>query len=49
MTQLTDHTKTSFLKLFGQAVRGEIKVFTDGSIDKAIFLLAVPMLQNTKW
>lgn len=36
--------KRSFLSLFMQAVRGDIKDFTTGNIDKAIFLLAVPMI-----
>jgi putative MATE family efflux protein len=36
--------KTSLFKLFKQAVRGDVKDFTTGSIDKAIFLLAVPMI-----
>ena len=36
--------KTSIFKLFKQAVRGDVKDFTTGSIDKAIFLLAVPMV-----
>lgn len=36
--------KSSFFSLLGQAVRGDIKDFTTGSIDKAIFLLAVPMV-----
>jgi putative MATE family efflux protein len=36
--------KTSVFKLFKQAVRGDVKDFTTGSIDKAIFLLAVPMI-----
>jgi len=36
--------KTSIFKLFKQAVRGDVKDFTTGSIDKAIFLLAVPMI-----
>lgn len=34
----------SYFKLFIQAVRGDIKDFTTGSIDKAIFLLAIPMI-----
>ncbi|MBX2935227.1 MAG: MATE family efflux transporter [Ferruginibacter sp.] len=34
----------SFFLLFAQAVRGDIKDFTKGNIDKAIFLLAVPMI-----
>lgn len=36
--------KESYLKLFVQAVRGDTKDFTTGSIDKAIFLLAIPMI-----
>jgi putative MATE family efflux protein len=36
--------KTSFFKLLKQAVRGDVKDFTTGSINKAIFLLAVPMV-----
>lgn len=34
----------SITNLFGQAVRGDIKDFTTGGIDRAIFLLAVPMV-----
>ena len=34
----------SYFKLFIQAVKGDITDFTTGSIDKAIFLLAVPMI-----
>ncbi len=34
----------SIFNLFGQAVRGDIKDFTTGGIDRAIFLLAVPMV-----
>lgn len=34
----------SFIQLFVQAVRGDIKDFTSGSIDRAIFLLAIPMV-----
>jgi len=37
-------TKNSIFKLFKQAVRGDVKDFTTGSINKAIFLLAVPMI-----
>lgn len=45
MTEIiTQDTKTSFFKLFKQAIRGDIKDFTTGSIDRAIFLLAVPMV-----
>ena len=38
------NSKTPFFHLLKQAVRGDIKDFTSGSIDKAIFLLAVPMV-----
>ncbi len=38
------HKLTSFFKLFAQAVRGDVKDFTSGSINRAIFLLAVPMI-----
>ncbi|MEP7239199.1 MAG: MATE family efflux transporter [Ferruginibacter sp.] len=34
----------SFFKLFIQAVKGDIKEFTTGSINRAIFLLAIPMI-----
>ncbi|MEO6253067.1 MAG: MATE family efflux transporter [Ferruginibacter sp.] len=34
----------SFFTLFIQAVKGDTKDFTTGSIDKAIFLLAIPMV-----
>src|SRR6478752_8036025 len=45
MPELTQPTKgVSIFKLFMQAVRGDVKDFTTGSIDKAIFLLAVPMV-----
>ncbi len=45
MTELTDqNTKTSIFKLFMQAIRGDVKDFTTGSIDRAIFLLAIPMV-----
>ena len=36
--------KNSLFQLFKQAIRGDIKDFTTGSIDKAIFLLAIPMI-----
>jgi len=36
--------KRSIFKLFIQAVTGDVKDFTTGSINKAIFLLAVPMI-----
>ncbi len=36
--------KLSIFQLFKQAVRGDVKDFTTGSIDRAIFLLAVPMI-----
>ena len=41
---LNQHTRVSIFTLFKQAVRGDIKDFTTGSIDRAIFLLAVPMV-----
>ena len=45
MTESIHHTnKTSFFQLFKQALRGDVKDFTTGSIDRAIFLLAVPMV-----
>src|SRR6478609_869702 len=38
-------TKTvSFLRLFKQAVNGEQQNFTEGSINKAIFMLSIPMI-----
>lgn len=36
--------RISIFKLFKQAVRGDVKDFTTGSINKAIFLLAIPMI-----
>lgn len=36
--------KLSIFQLFKQAIRGDVKDFTTGSIDKAIFLLAIPMI-----
>ena len=36
--------KDSYLKLFLQAVKGDVTDFTSGSINKAIFLLAIPMI-----
>ncbi|MGC4103876.1 MATE family efflux transporter [Ferruginibacter sp.] len=36
--------KTSIFKLFVQAIKGHATDFTTGSINKAIFLLAVPMI-----
>ena len=45
MTELINQsTKVSIPKLFMQAIRGDVKDFTTGSIDRAIFLLAVPMV-----
>ncbi|HMI77149.1 MAG TPA: MATE family efflux transporter [Ferruginibacter sp.] len=41
---INQDTKVSVFKLFKQAIRGDIKDFTTGSIDRAIFLLAVPMV-----
>ncbi|MGB4845659.1 MAG: MATE family efflux transporter [Ferruginibacter sp.] len=38
------YKKDSYLTLFIQAVKGDTKDFTTGSIDKAIFLLAIPMI-----
>jgi putative MATE family efflux protein len=40
----TTHRIRSFFKLFLQAVNGDTKDFTTGSIDRAIFLLAIPMI-----
>ena len=38
-------TKTvSLLRLFKQAVKGEEQNFTEGSINKAIFMLSIPMI-----
>lgn len=34
----------SFLRLFMQALKGEQQDYTSGSIDKAIFLLSIPMI-----
>ncbi len=42
--QHISNSKTSFWLLLKQAVRGDVKDFTTGGIDKAIFLLAVPMV-----
>jgi putative MATE family efflux protein len=36
-------TKESYFQLLIQALKGEVKDFTTGSIDRAIFLLAIPM------
>ncbi|HMK04693.1 MAG TPA: MATE family efflux transporter [Ferruginibacter sp.] len=41
---INQEAKVSVFTLFKQAVRGDIKDFTTGSIDRAIFLLAVPMV-----
>ncbi len=41
---INQYNKTSFFTLFKQAIRGDVKDFTTGSIDRAIFLLAVPMV-----
>lgn len=42
--QINHNKRTPFFKLLQQAIRGDIKDFTTGSIDRAIFLLAVPMV-----
>lgn len=44
MSSQNNTHKTSLYTLFKMAVRGDVKDFTTGSIDKAIFLLAVPMI-----
>jgi len=41
---LESQRKKSYLKLFVQAVKGDVTDFTTGSIDRAIFLLAIPMI-----
>ena len=47
MTELINqNNKTSIFKLFKQALRGDTKDFTTGSIDKAIFMLAIPMVME---
>jgi len=40
----TTDNRTGFLSLLRQAIRGEEQNFTEGSINKAIFLLSVPMV-----
>ncbi len=40
----TSYKQNSFTSLLVQAVRGDVKDFTTGGIDRAIFLLAVPMV-----
>jgi len=40
----TQVEKTSLVQLFKQAIKGDTKDFTQGSIGKAAFLLAVPMV-----
>ena len=40
----TSYKQNSFINLLMQAVRGDVKDFTSGGIDRAIFLLAVPMV-----
>ncbi|MCK7558321.1 MATE family efflux transporter [Chitinophaga sedimenti] len=46
MQQVTESTSRTgnFFKLLKEAVTGQEKEYTSGSIDKAIFLLAVPMV-----
>lgn len=47
MSNLTySKNKTGFFRLFQQAIKGDVKDFTVGSIDRAIFLLAVPMVME---
>ncbi|RTL56380.1 MAG: MATE family efflux transporter [Sphingobacteriales bacterium] len=46
MSSTNTTRKLSFFQLFRQAIKGDIKDFTTGSIDKAIFLLAVPMVME---
>ena len=35
---------SSFIKLFKKAIKGEEQEYTSGSIDRAIFLLSIPMI-----
>lgn len=35
---------SSFIKLFKQALRGDLHDYTEGSIPRAVFLLAIPMI-----
>lgn len=44
MTRSTTHKISSFFKLFKQAVKGTEQDYTALSIDKAIFLLSIPMI-----
>lgn len=37
---------SSFFKLFGKALKGDTADFTTGSINRAIFLLAIPMIME---
>lgn len=47
MTDLVhSKNKRNIFKLFRQAIKGDVKDFTTGSIDRAIFLLAVPMVME---
>ncbi len=41
---ITKQKITNYFKLFIQAVKGDTKEFTTGSINRAIFLLAIPMI-----
>lgn len=42
---MTAFTKTAkFLRLFKEAIRGDEQNFTEGSINRAIFLLSIPMI-----
>lgn len=44
MTTNNQHTKESKFKLFLKAVKGEENNFTSGSIRRAVFMLAIPMI-----
>lgn len=47
MSNLTvQSNKRNIFQLFRQAIKGDVKDFTTGSIDRAIFLLAVPMVME---
>lgn len=44
MSQARQGSTAYYFKLFREAIQGKEQEFTSGSIDKAIFLLAVPMI-----